>query len=221
MTSKAEPRRKRPRVEEDSADNVEPDAVNSKEEELEFTGPLFPEELSTKDFVLNGDHFIINSNVPVKHNYRLRWQERLGASCTPHTSFVYEIAYSVEIDDLFFQTQFQLLPYSPSRFDRYLTYTVIKSVLPPLVPIVQEGDILLRFNNNDMVIKDADADGARMGVGGMTPSTLMSNLTTHTTPKTLRLLRIACNNYCSMSVCEILMFLEEKTAAARFVCRAP
>eukprot|EP01031_Cornospumella_fuschlensis_P042094 gene42094-51393_t len=144
MSDKTEPLRKRPRV----------DACS---EDAEVALPL--QGLSIPNYVLNGEHFVMNNNVPAKHNYRLRWQERLSASCTPHTSFIFEISYAVEIEDLFFQTQFQLLPYSPSRFDRYLTYTVVKNVLPPLSPIVQEGDILLRINSNDMVIKDADSKG--------------------------------------------------------------
>lgn len=208
-----QPRSKRARVQESSSlallDEVE-DVDYSELFPSEGRGAADQRRLSTEDLVLNGDHYIHTTGAPTKHNYNLRWYERLGSSCIPSASFSYEITFTPDVDDLFFTTQWQYLPYSVSRFDRYITYCVVKSVASPVASIVAEGDLVLKVNGQDLVQRPGDCSDL---------NDLASRLMQRNTMRVVRFLRTSAHTHSSLSVAEVLLYLEEKAVPAKFCCK--
>jgi hypothetical protein len=172
--------------------------------------PFQQRRLNAEDYVIGGEYFIHNTSIPTKHNYNLRWQERLGSSCIPASSFCYELTFSAEIEDTFFMTQWQHLPYCAAHFDRYLLYPVVKNVTAPINSIVTEGDIVLRVNNTGVVLKPGDIDNT---------SELIQSITQRNSHRTIRFLRASSYTHSSLSVAEVLLHLEERNVAAKFLCK--
>lgn len=167
--------------------------------------------ITSDDLVLGGEHYLHSNGAPPKHNYNLRWYERLGTSGIPSAAYSFEITYTAEVDELFFTSQWQYLPFSISRFDRYIAYCVVKTISSPISSIVSEGDIILKVNSQDMVQRPTDA----------TPLQELSLRfqQTQNNTRVVRFLRVSSHTHSSLSAAEILLHLEEKSVPARFLCK--
>lgn len=187
--------------------------------------------LSTQDYICKGENspplrFIQSTLVPTKPNHSIRWFERLGSNYMPTTAFSFEITYNClnnkinplqdELNGAGFTVQYQYLPYSIFSMDRYLTYAIVNNVSSNFQNFLAVGDILLKVQNEDFFYKPGDPQLSEEN--GVREATLnkFNNLEINTTTK-IRLLRVAGTSYSSsISVCDILLFANEKVPSVRF-----